>query len=136
MRTIKERSRFAFLQTGLSALCSRRFSRLSAFGRWCGADRFAFGPWRQRYCSWRRHSVPPRSLHSLNVLWSRLGLLLGRIVSPVVLGAMFFLLFTPGAILFRLFGKDLLRVKRTRQESYWLRRTPPGPAPETVVNQF
>ena len=80
--------------------------------------------------------IAPSTLHPLNVLWGRLGVLLSRIVSPIVLGAMFFLIFTPGAILFRLFGKDFLRVKRTAAESYWLRRTPPGPAPETVINQF
>jgi hypothetical protein len=80
--------------------------------------------------------LSPRILRPLNKAWSRFGLLLGRIISPIVLALMFFLLFTPGALLFRILRKDLLLLKRTSGDTYWIRRTPPGPSPETIVNQF
>lgn len=78
----------------------------------------------------------PRCLHTLNVMWTRCGVLFSKIVSPLVLGAMFFGVFTPGAIGIRILGRDLLRLRRTDDESYWTWRIPPGPAPETAENQF
>ena len=79
----------------------------------------------------------PSLLHPANLLWTRLGLLLQRVVSPVVMGAMFLLLFTPMGLLLRAMGKDLLRLKYDPQApTYWIHRTPPGPAPESMANQF
>ena len=81
--------------------------------------------------------VAPKVLRPLNWLWFQLGLLLGKIVSPIVLGAIFFLLLTPVSLVTRLFGRDELRLKRkASQTSYWLDRAPPGPAPESFKNQF
>jgi hypothetical protein len=81
--------------------------------------------------------VAPKVLRPLNWLWFQLGQLLGKIVSPVVLGAIFFLLLTPVSLVTRLFGRDELRLKRkASQTSYWLDRAPPGPAPESFKNQF
>src|SRR5690242_4104815 len=54
----------------------------------------------------------PSLLAPLNRLWFRLGLLLGRITSPLVLGLLFFLLITPIALLARLYGRDALRLKK------------------------
>jgi energy-converting hydrogenase Eha subunit A len=79
----------------------------------------------------------PRLLHPLNILWGKLAILLHHIVSPVAMALVFFLAFTPIGLLLRVFGKDLLRLRRDPQaETYWLRRDPPGPAPETMVRQF
>lgn len=78
----------------------------------------------------------PACLHTFNMMWVRCGVLLGKIVSPLVLGVMFFAVFTPGAIGIRILGRDLLRLRRTDDESYWTWRVPPGPAPETAENQF
>jgi len=79
----------------------------------------------------------PILLHPLNAVWTRLGLLLGKVVSPVVIGALFYLVVTPMAILARLSGKDLLRLRSDpAAPSYWIERHPPGPAPETMPNQF
>jgi len=79
----------------------------------------------------------PRVLRPLNWLWFQLGQLLGKIVSPVVLGAIFFLILTPVSLVARLFGRDALRLKRkASQTSYWLDRAPPGPEPESFKNQF
>ena len=61
----------------------------------------------------------------LNKLWMRFGLLLGMIVSPIVLGIIFFGLFTPIAILMRLSGRDELRLKFTQKASHWISRGEP-----------
>lgn len=77
------------------------------------------------------------ALAPLNKLWTKLGLLLYRIVSPIVLGLLFYLTVTPIALLMRLLGKDPLRLRRDPDgASYWIIRTPPGPAPESMKNQF
>jgi hypothetical protein len=81
--------------------------------------------------------VAPKVLAPLNSLWFQLGQLLGKIVSPLVLGAIFFLILTPVSLLTRLFGRDELRLKRKAlQSSYWLDRAPPGPEPDSFKNQF
>lgn len=79
----------------------------------------------------------PSILKPLNALWLKFGLLLHRIVSPLVLGLMFFLVVTPTGIVMRLVGKDPLRLKwDARLPSYWVDRKPPGPAPESLRDQF
>lgn len=79
----------------------------------------------------------PSVLAPLNRLWTRFGLLLHKIVSPIVLGIMFYLVITPTGLLMRVLGKDLLRLKFERRAgSYWIERTPPGPAPDTLKDQF
>jgi Saxitoxin biosynthesis operon protein SxtJ len=79
----------------------------------------------------------PSVLTQLNRLWLRFGLFLHRIVSPVVLGIMFFLVVTPTGIVMRLLGKDPLRLRYEETAStYWIDRTPPGPAPESLDRQF
>lgn len=75
------------------------------------------------------------ALLPLNKLWMRLGLLLGMIVSPIVLGIIFFGLFTPIAILMRLSGRDELRLKFTQKTSYWISRGEPI-KPESFKQQF
>ena len=79
----------------------------------------------------------PDVLEPLNRLWMKLALLLARVVNPVILGLMFFLIFTPVAFVLRLLGKDLLRLKLDQSaSSYWLTRTDIGPAGPTMKNQF
>jgi len=79
----------------------------------------------------------PSRLAPLNLLWQRLGLLLHRLVSPIALGIMFFLVITPMGLLMRATGKDLLRLRRDpAATSYWIERRPPGPAPESLKDQF
>lgn len=76
-------------------------------------------------------------LKPFNFLWFKLSMLLYRVVNPVVLGLLFFLTILPIGLLLRLFGKDLLRLKQDAQaDTYWIPRDPPGPAPETMKNQF
>lgn len=79
----------------------------------------------------------PKALAPLNRLWFRFGMLLHRIVSPLVMGLLFYLTVTPTALIMRMTGKDPLRLKFDRNaKSYWIERSPPGPAPETMRNQF
>jgi hypothetical protein len=79
-----------------------------------------------------------RVLHPLNVAWMKFGGLLHRIVSPIVLGVIFFGVFTPVALIFKLRGRDALSRKfEPSQPSYWLHRTPPGPdAARSFPRQF
>ena len=79
----------------------------------------------------------PAVLQPLNRLWTRLGGLLHRVVSPVILAMIFYLVITPFGVVMRLAGKDPLRLQRQPgASSYWIERRPPGPAPETMKNQF
>ena len=64
----------------------------------------------------------PSFFLSFNKLWMRFGFLLGVIVSPIILGAIFFLLFTPTAFLMRRFGRDELRLRFKSKDSYWIKR--------------
>jgi hypothetical protein len=79
----------------------------------------------------------PSLLHGLNRLWFAFGSLLGRVMSPVIMGLLFVVAVVPTALVMRLVGRDLLRLKIDRQsKSYWLVRDPPGPARDSMSNQF
>ncbi len=80
--------------------------------------------------------IYPDVLAPLNRAWFKLGEIMGKIVSPIVLGVIFFILITPVAMLTRLFGRDELRLKKRAIESYWIERNPPGPASDSFKNQF
>lgn len=81
--------------------------------------------------------IAPRRLAPLNRLWMRFGLLLHRIVNPLIMGFLFFLTITPIGLILRLSGKDLLRLRLDPQApSYWIERRPPGPKPETMRQQY
>jgi hypothetical protein len=78
-----------------------------------------------------------QSLAGLNRAWTKLGLLLFKVVNPVVLGLIYLTTIVPIGLIMRAFGHDPLRLKPDPQAStYWVRREPPGPAPETMINQF
>ena len=67
----------------------------------------------------------------------RFGLLLHRIVNPLVMALLFFLVVTPIALLMRLFGKRPLHLKTEPDAAtYWIPRDPPGPEPDTMKQQF
>jgi hypothetical protein len=81
--------------------------------------------------------VVPRVLGPLNRLWMRLGLLLHRVVSPIMLSIMFFLVITPMGLVMRALRKDPLRLRFEPQTgSYWIPRQPPGPQPKDLPEQF
>jgi hypothetical protein len=81
--------------------------------------------------------LAPRMLKPLNFVWFKFGMLLHHIVTPVVMGLLFFVTVTPVGLLMRATGKDPMRMKRDpATRSYWIDRAPPGPAPESMKNQF
>jgi hypothetical protein len=81
--------------------------------------------------------IVPGWLQPLNKVWFRFGLLLHRIVSPIILGLIFFITITPIAIIMKLFRKVPLPLQfDIEAKSYWIERDPPGPLPETMKNQF
>ena len=59
-------------------------------------------------------------LSPLNLLWFKFGILLGKIVSPVVMGIIFFLVVTPISIILKIFGKDVLNLKFNNNKTYWI----------------
>ena len=61
-------------------------------------------------------------LTPLNRLWFKFGILLAKIISPIVMGLVFFGIVTPTGILMRLFKKDLLNLKNNDSKSYWIKR--------------
>ena len=79
----------------------------------------------------------PRSLRPLNRLWTKFGLLLHRVVQPIVVGILFFSTIVPMGLVLQAVGKDLLRLRLDRSaRSYWIERDPPGPSPDSFKNQF
>ncbi len=98
-------------------------------GRWWGAAGAASALF--ALLAWLRPSV----LDPLNAQWARLGLLLHRIVNPVVMAVIFIGAVLPTGLLMRAFGKDPLRLRLDRAaKSYWQPRDPP--APDHFKNQF
>jgi hypothetical protein len=78
----------------------------------------------------------PSALRPLNMLWMRLGFLLHKIVNPIVMGLLFYGTIFPTGLMMGLRGRDLLRLKRDPgADSYWIARAP-GPAPESMRDQF
>lgn len=78
----------------------------------------------------------PDVLLPLNKLWMRFGFLLGMIISPIVLGVIFFLLFTPIGLIMRLFGRDELRLKLRDTASHWKTRETGDVENESFKHQF
>ena len=72
-------------------------------------------------------------LTPFNKLWFRFGLLLGKIISPLIMGIIFFIVVTPIGIIMRLLRKDLLNLKFNQKNSYWIEKTGPK---SKMKNQF
>ena len=72
-------------------------------------------------------------LSPLNKLWFKFGILLGKIISPIIMGIIFFLVVTPIGLMMRIIGKDLLNLKYSDYKSYWIEKTGPK---SKMKNQF
>ena len=72
-------------------------------------------------------------LKPLNKMWFKLGLFLGKIISPLIMGIIFFIVVTPIGIIMRLFNKDLLNLKYNKEKSYWIKKVGPK---SKMKNQF
>lgn len=80
--------------------------------------------------------LAPTQLSSLNKGWFLLGKAMGMVVSPIVLGIIFFGLLTPVALFSRLIGRDELRLRRPKSETYWIEPISSDADPESFKNQF
>ena len=63
--------------------------------------------------------INSKYLTPLNKLWMKFGFLLGKIVTPIIMGIIFFLVVTPTGLILRLFRKDILKLKKNRSNTYW-----------------
>ena len=77
--------------------------------------------------------INSKILTPLNKLWFKFGLFLGKIVSPLVMGFIFFIVVTPIGIIMRLFRKDLLNLKYNQKKTYWIVKAGPK---SKMKNQF
>lgn len=79
----------------------------------------------------------PRILYPLKRLWLKLGTVLQAVVSPILLGLIFVFSVVSTGLVVRLFRKDVLALKHDpAAASYWVKRTPLGPSPESLKNQY
>ena len=72
-------------------------------------------------------------LSPLNKIWFKFGILLGKVISPIIMGIIFFLVVTPTGVIMRLLGKDVLNLKSSNIQSYWIEKTGPK---SKMKNQF
>lgn len=81
--------------------------------------------------------MAPRILRPLNLVWLKFGLLLHKVVNPVIMGILFFGIFTPMGVVMRMFGVDFLRTKRKpAMGSYWIAKGDDGIPDSSMKNQF
>ena len=67
-------------------------------------------------------SIRANILKPLNKLWMKFGLILGKIINPIVMGIIYFFIFSPIGILMRLFGRDELGLRLKNKKTYWIKR--------------
>ena len=72
-------------------------------------------------------------LAPFNKIWFKFGIILGKIISPLVMGIIFFLVVTPIGIIMRSLGKDLLNLKYNKDNTYWTEKSGPK---SKMKNQF
>ena len=72
-------------------------------------------------------------LSPLNKIWFKFGILLGNFISPIIMGLVFFIVVTPTSLIMRVFGKDLLNLKKNNKKSYWIEKSP---IKSKMKNQF
>jgi len=77
--------------------------------------------------------INSKVLSPLNKVWFKFGIFLGKIISPIIMGIIFFFVVTPIAFLMRILKKDLLNLKFNKNSSYWIEKTDPK---STMKNQF
>ncbi len=108
---------------------------LGAYGYWKGAD-LTDTAWRIGMAAGLLAIAlaVPELFRPFNVAWFWLGRVLGMVVSPLVLGFIFFAVLSPVALVMRWLGRDELRLRKRSADSYWIART--SPSAESFKNQF
>lgn len=121
--------RFGFLFTAVfTAVASWMYFDGALYAAWAF---FAFG-----CLTGALAHFSPDTLAPFNKAWFLLGQLLGKVVSPIVLGIIFFGILTPVGFVGRLMGRDPLRLKRGAAATYWVDREMPSPDAASFKNQF
>ena len=77
--------------------------------------------------------INSKLLYPLNLLWVKFGELIGKIVAPLVMALIFFIILTPIGLFLRLIGKDLLNIKLNNNKTYWIKR---DKKPGSMKRQF
>ena len=77
--------------------------------------------------------INSKILNPLNKIWFRFGIFLGKVISPLIMGVIFFLVVTPTGLLMRLLNKDLLNLKFKKTSTYWIEKNQPK---SKMKNQF
>ena len=77
--------------------------------------------------------INSKLLTPLNKLWFKFGILLGNIISPIIMGIVFFLVVTPTGLIMRFFRKDILKLKKNTSDSYWINKDDTN---SSMKNQF
>ena len=77
--------------------------------------------------------INSKLLTPLNKLWFKFGIFLGKLISPIIMGIIFFFVVTPIGLILRIFGKDVLNLKKNNSKSYWIKKN--GPISK-MKNQF
>ena len=77
--------------------------------------------------------INSKILNPLNKLWFKFGLFLGKIISPIIMGVIFFLVVTPIGLIMKTLRKDLLNLKYNENTSYWIEKSGPK---SKMKNQF
>ena len=66
--------------------------------------------------------INSKILSPLNILWFKFGILLGKIISPFIMGLIFFLVVTPTGLIMRVLRRDILNLKYSKNKSYWIEK--------------
>jgi len=123
-----DRSFGLVMAAALSLLALINFWRVGHAWPWTGASAAAF---------FVSACLFPAALRPLNWIWFQFGLLLHKVVNPIVMALVFFGTVLPTGLIMRALGKNPLRLEWQRDaNSYWIERRPPGPAPESMKDQF
>jgi hypothetical protein len=112
------------------------FALIAAFQWWYGNGWWPY--WLAASAATLAISVAvPRILRPVNRLWMLVGLLLHKIINPVIMALLFFACIAPMAMLMRLFRRQFISIRYDKAaKSYWINRDPPGPRPDTMKHQF
>ena len=112
------------------------FILVATYFLWRGSATLAWAIYALSFIPFIITLFSPERLLPANKLWFRFGIFLGEIISPIVLGIMFFVLITPIALITRFFGRDELKLRKRSTGSYWVNRIPAGPAKDSFRNQY
>tara|TARA_Y100000590_G_scaffold59614_1_gene63233 strand:+ start:101 stop:484 length:384 start_codon:yes stop_codon:yes gene_type:complete len=77
--------------------------------------------------------IKSKILSPLNKIWFKFGIFLGKVISPLIMGLIFFSVVTPIGLIMRMLGKDLINLKYNKNKSYWIEKSGPK---SNMKNQF